>query len=311
MKKAFFLGITASFFFAFTFVLNRSMNLSGGSWIWSASLRFLFSLPIMALIVKKKYGLKSIHTNIKQKRVQWLLWSIIGFGLFYAPLTYAGVHGEAWLIAASWQITIVMGVLMAPLFGKKIPLKNLFAGAILLIGVFFLQYGNFGQLKNPAALWTLLPVIIAAAAYPLGNRKMMEITGDKLSTAERVYGMMLCSLPFWLALSFAGISSVGLPSILQTVQAFIVAVFSGITATLLFFKATDLVKDNQKQLALVESTQSGEVIFSLLGGILILREPLPDGWGWAGIFLIVFGMILNSILSADKNTAPIDHAVEK
>lgn len=30
MKKALFYGILASFFFAFTFILNRSMNLAGG-----------------------------------------------------------------------------------------------------------------------------------------------------------------------------------------------------------------------------------------------------------------------------------------
>ena len=32
MKKALFAGILASFFFAFTFILNRSMHLGGGSW---------------------------------------------------------------------------------------------------------------------------------------------------------------------------------------------------------------------------------------------------------------------------------------
>lgn len=58
MKKAFILGLLGAFFFAFTFILNRSMNLAGGSWIWSASLRFLFSLPIMAMIVKKSLVLK-------------------------------------------------------------------------------------------------------------------------------------------------------------------------------------------------------------------------------------------------------------
>ena len=38
MKKALFYGILASFFFAFTFILNRSMNLAGGYWLWSLSL---------------------------------------------------------------------------------------------------------------------------------------------------------------------------------------------------------------------------------------------------------------------------------
>ena len=60
-----------------------------------------------------------------------------------------------------------------------------------------------------------------------------------------------------------------------------VALFSGVIATILFFKATDLVKENLRQLAVIEATQSGEVLFTLLGGILI----------------VVAGMIGNSLVS--------------
>ncbi len=49
--KAIVIGILASFFFAFTFVLNRAMDLEGGSWIWSASLRYYFMVPMLLLIV--------------------------------------------------------------------------------------------------------------------------------------------------------------------------------------------------------------------------------------------------------------------
>ncbi|CUH96176.1 putative membrane protein [Propionispora sp. 2/2-37] len=298
MKKAFLLGIAGSFFFAFTFVLNRSMNLSGGSWIWSASLRFLFALPIMALIVKKRYGFQNVHKAIKKQYKEWLIWSTIGFGLFYAPLSYAGDHGEAWLIAASWQITIVTGILMTPLFGKRIPVKNLCASGIILMGVFLLQLCNLEDLKIHTILLTVLPILVAAISYPLGNRKMMEVCGNQLSTIERVYGMILSSIPFWLILSLWGVVKVGLPSLSQTLQSFCVALFSGSIATLLFFKATDYVKSNQRWIAVIESTQSGEVVFSLLGGILLLGDAFPDFWGVVGILLIIFGMILNSLLSS-------------
>ena len=53
MKKAFGLGILGSFFFAFTFILNRSMNLGGGYWLWSASLRYLFMLPMLWLLLRR------------------------------------------------------------------------------------------------------------------------------------------------------------------------------------------------------------------------------------------------------------------
>lgn len=297
-KKALILGILASFFFAFTFILNRSMHLSGGSWIWSASLRYLFTFPIIALITWRTHGFSHIHQVIAKNPRKWIIWSTVGFGFFYAPLSFAGDYGESWLIAASWQMTIVMGVLMAPLFKSRIPIKNLFASGVILSGVFLLQTHNITNLEVHTVSLTLLPILIAAIAYPLGNRKMMEVSKNEISTIERIYGMILCSLPFWFILSIFGVINVGAPSMAQTLQTFGSALFSGIIATLLFFKATDLVKSDQKQLAVIESTQSGEVLFTLLGGIVFLKDTPPDLLGIIGIFLIVFGMVLNSLLSS-------------
>jgi len=300
MKKALLLGIAGSFFFAFTFVLNRSMHMAGGSWIWSASLRYLFTFPILALITAKQHEFRHIHQIIKKDPAKWMIWSTVGFGFFYAPLSYAGDYGESWLIAASWQLTIVMGVLMSPLFHKRVPIKNLLASCLILAGVFLLQVHNLTRLDIRRSLMTLLPILIAAVSYPLGNRKMMEVSQCEVSTIERTYGMTLCSLPFWMILSIVGLMKAGVPSASQTLQVFFVAIFSGVVATLLFFKATDLVKSNQKQLAVVESTQSGEVLFTLLGGVAFLGDTTPDWIGGAGILLIVFGMVLNSLLSISR-----------
>ncbi|MCF0143536.1 MAG: multidrug resistance efflux transporter family protein, partial [Firmicutes bacterium] len=51
----------------------------------------------------------------------------------------------------------------------------------------------------------------------------------------------------------------------------------------------------QRSLALVEATQSGEVLFTLIGGILLLHDSLPTGVGLAGIAVIILGMIGNSL----------------
>ena len=77
-------------------------------------------------------------------------------------------------------------------------------------------------------------------------------------------------------------------------QSIIVAIFSGVIATILFFEATNMVKNNPKHLAIIEATQSGEVIFTLLGGILFLGDAMPAGTGFAGILVIITGMVLNS-----------------
>ena len=73
------------------------------------------------------------------------------------------------------------------------------------------------------------------------------------------------------------------------------ALFSGVIATWLFFYATDLVKHNARWLALIEATQSGEVVFTLLGGILLLGDAMPSAAGFAGIALILIGMTANSL----------------
>src|SRR5690625_6756992 len=76
------LGIFAAFFFAFTFVLNASMELGGGSWIWSASLRYFFMVPFLLVIVAYRGKLKLLLTEMKQKPREWFIWSLVGFGLF-------------------------------------------------------------------------------------------------------------------------------------------------------------------------------------------------------------------------------------
>ena len=303
MKKGLLLGLLASFFFAFTFLLNRSMHLSGGSWVWSASLRYLFTFPMFALLVWRTSGFSRVHSAIRQSPIRWLLWSTVGFGLFYAPISFAGDHGESWLIAASWQVTIVMGLLLSPLFQKKIAVKNLGAAAIILLGVFLLQLQNILSAQLTSIAQTLLPILVAAVAYPLGNRKMMALCSSELTTIERVYGMTLCSLPFWMLLALYGLFTRGLPSASQAIQSLGVAVLSGVIATLLFFRATDLVKHSQRQLAVVESTQSFEVLFTLLGGVLLLKDALPDVYGWVGVGLIVLGMVLSSLASVDRSRA--------
>lgn len=83
MKKALGYGILASFFFAFTFILNRSMNLGGGYWLWSACLRYLFMLPMLAVLVWREHAWSHIQTEILRKPKRWILWSTVGFGLFY------------------------------------------------------------------------------------------------------------------------------------------------------------------------------------------------------------------------------------
>lgn len=305
--KEIFIGILASMFFAVTFILNRSMELDGGSWMWSSSLRFMFMLPILFLIVAFRKNVGPVLKEIAKHPLPWLCWSFVGFVLFYGSITYAAAYGPGWLVAGTWQFTIVAGVLMGPFFytmvqtntgqikvRNPLEIRALSISLFILIGIVLIQIQNASALTAWDVIIGILPVVVAAFAYPLGNRKMMELCGGRLDTFQRVFGMTLMSMPFWFVIGLIGFVQVGPPAPSQILQTFIVAITSGVIATTLFFIATDRVRTHQGKLAAVEATQSTQVFFVMFGEILLLSTPLPSGLAILGLCIIVVGMILHS-----------------
>lgn len=310
-----FLGVFAAFFFAFTFVFNRTMELEGGSWIWSASLRYFLMIPFLVVIVFFRGNLRDLFQEMKKDTGQWILWSFVGFGLFYAPLCFAAAYGPGWLIASTWQITIISGSLLVPLFYEtietrngqirvkgKIPYRGLTMSLIIVVGVIVMQVEHASQISLKEMALCVIPIIIASFAYPLGNRKMMVICSDKVDAYQRVLGMTIASLPLWIILAIIGVLTEGLPSNGQVIQSGYVAVFSGVFATILFFAATDLVKGNMQKLAAVEATQSLEVLFAVAGEMILLSSPFPSFLSSIGMSLVIIGMILHSFISVKKKT---------
>ncbi|MGE5701618.1 MAG: multidrug resistance efflux transporter family protein [Clostridia bacterium] len=304
--KAIVLGIASSFFFAFTFVLNRAMDLSGGSWLWSASLRYFFMVPLLLVLVWYRGNLAALFAEMRQKPLAWLVWSFVGFGLFYAPLTFAATYSPAWLTAGTWQITIVAGSLLVPLFRdaagrkQKIPVRGLWMSGIILLGVAVMQLHEVDALSVWPMILGVLPVLIAAFAYPLGNRKMMEACGGRLDAFQRTLGMTLASMPVWIMLATIGLIDTGLPSGGQLFQSLLVALTAGVVATLLFFSATDLAKGDPHKLAAVEATQAGEVVFAVLLEMVFLSAKLPSAVAISGMILVIVGMVLHSMLGHRK-----------
>jgi drug/metabolite transporter (DMT)-like permease len=321
MLKPLALGILSSFFFAITFVLNRRMHAEGGHWIWTASLRYLFMFPILfaLLLPGKKYvcALREMKKDIGG----WLLWSTVGFGFFYAFLCAASTLAPSWMIASTWQITIVAGMLLSPLFRTNgggsangvgiangdlrnarhvIPVWQFLVSLVMLSGVFLVQYQKGSFTSGTVTFMPALLVAIAAFSYPLGNRKMMAVASDSMGTVERVFGMTLCSLPFLFILIAVALWLGHTPTVAQVGQSAIVALFSGVVATILFFKATELVRHDMRLLAVVESTQAGEVAFTVLLGLFLFDDPVPSPVAAAGIAIIILGMMLNAFKPARK-----------
>lgn len=295
------LGVIAALFFAFTFILNHAMEMDGGSWLWSASLRYFFMVPFLIIIVLMRRGFKPLQQEIKKAPAAWLGWSFVGFGLFYAPLTFAAAFGPGWLVSGTWQFTIVAGVLLAPLFlnakglRASIPRTSLLISLLILIGIVLIQIPHASATSISTLALGILPVLVAAFAYPLGNRKMMDVCDGRLDTFERVLGMTMMSMPLWIVLAVWAMVTVGLPSMSQVVNCLLVAVSSGVIATILFFIATDRVRHHQGRLAAVEATQSTEVLFVIFGEVLLLSIALPTPLALGGIFIIIIGMLLHSL----------------
>lgn len=303
------LSIFASFFFSITFVLNQLMSIGGGDWLWTASLRFLFMIPFFVIIVsfKKNSHFHSIIYEIKKNSKSWFLWSQVGFGLFYIPLCYASTLAPGWMIASTWQITIVAGSLIAPYIetgsnmkkNSRITRDESILFGIILLGIGIVEFQHLSFLNIKSMIFATLAVLTAAIAYPLGNRKIMIInhSSGKLNTDERILAMLFSSLPTWLVCSLIGLIRNGFPSTNQIYSSFFIALCSGVVATYLFFLATQFVHKNLRKLAAVEAIQSLEVIFSVLLGIILLKEPFPNLLTIVGLILIISGVVFKVLRS--------------
>ena len=126
---------------------------------------------------------------------------------------------------------------------------------------------------------------------------MMELVGGRLDTFQRVLGMAIGSLPITILLGIFGFSTTGIPTSSQMLQGFLLALCSGVIATMTFFFATDLAKDNLALLGAVEATQAGTMVFTVLGEIVFLNGSFPGGLSLLGMIIIMLGMVANSILN--------------
>ena len=293
------LSLLSALFFTTTYVLNRAAAVDGGHWAWTAALRYLFVLPLLLPLMRWQGGIAQVWRAIRAAPGAWLLWSGIGFVLFYMLLSYAAASGPSWLVAASFQVTVVAGMLCAPLLyddvRARIPRAGFAVGLLVIAGVLLMQLGHAHGALDTQAWVALLCVVASAFAYPLGNRGLLlhlEKHGIALNATQRVFGLTLASLPAWLALSAWAWTQAGLPSQSQLALSFGVAISAGVIATILFFQATGMVRDNATALGAAEAMQAAEVLFAMLLGVAFLSEAWPRGQALAGAALVVSGIVL-------------------
>jgi drug/metabolite transporter (DMT)-like permease len=296
------LALCSALFFTLTYVLNRSLVAGGGHWAWAVILRYLFTLPLLTLVLPWQGGLGGLPQELRRHPRQWLLWSSVGFVLFGVPLTWAASSGPSWLIAGSFQVTVLAGPLLAPLIyrdeRRRLAWRSLGLGVLIVAGVFTLQWGH-AQGRLQLGDWlAIAAVALAAFAYPLGNRGLllhlehtdMEPGRTRLNAVQRVFGMTLCSWPLWLLFGLLAWFTIGPPTPREMLLAGGVALSSGVIATVLFFRATDMVRREPAALAAVEAMQAAELLFASLLGVLFLGEAWPRGYAAFGALAIMLGI---------------------
>ncbi len=292
------LALASALFFTATYVLNRAMASAGGHWAWSASLRYLLTLPMLAIVLPWRGGFTPIWRALRAHPWIWLGWSGIGFTLFCVCLTWAAAFAPAWLVAGTFQLTVIAGMLLAPLLYRdaraRLPKRALALGAVIVLGIALMQGAHFHGHLDRDAWFALASVSVAAFLYPLGNRAILlhlEHTGETLNATQRVFGMTLASQPFWwLVAAYAG-HAAGAPAPMQVLLAAGVALFAGTIATILFFQATAMVQNDPAALGAVEAMQAAELLFSTVLGIAFLGEHMPRGITAAGALLVIAGIV--------------------
>ena len=293
------LALCAALFFTLTYVLNRSLVAGGGHWQWAVILRYLITLPLLALVLPMQGGLGQLPRELRRHPRAWLLWSSVGFFLFGVPLTWAASSGPSWLIAGSFQVTVLAGPLLAPFIyrdeRRRLAWRSVSIGVLIVGGVFALQWGHaHGRLQ--LGDWLAMgAVVLSAFAYPLGNRMLLlhlEHDEAHLTAVQRVFGMTLCSWPLWLLFAVIAWFTIGPPTWREALLAGGVALSSGTIATVLFFRATDRVRREPTALAAVEAMQAAELLFATLLGVLFLGEAWPQGYSAFGALAIVIGIAL-------------------
>jgi len=303
------LALCAALFFTMTYVLNRSLVTGGGHWAWAVILRYLFTLPLLLLALPWQGGLGELPSELRRYPRTWLLWSSVGFVLFGIPLTWAANSGPAWLVAGGFQTTVLVGPLMAPLIYRdhrgKPAWRSLAIGVLIVAGVFALQWGHASGRLRAGDWWALAAVVLAAFAYPLGNRMLLlHLEGSRtpLSALQRVFGMTLCSWPLWLLFAVFAWVTIGPPNPREMLLAGGVALSSGMIATVLFFHATAMVQREPFALAAVEAMQAAELLFAAVLGVALLGEPWPHGMAIVGALTIIVGIALFSWISGREGS---------
>jgi len=296
------IGLLAGLFFSSTFILNRAMSLEGGHWFWSASLRYGYMLLLLFIGLWCTQGLlylKKVGREFINHALFWTICGSIGFGGFYALICFAADFAPGWVVATTWQLTIIASLVVLMFFGRSFSPRIWMFSLIVFCGVSLVNISQMENVDFQTLAAGALAVLGAAFCYPIGNqlvweaqnghKKLPQVNRDLLRNAfTKVLLLTLGSLPFWGVLFI--LIRPAPPSGGQLISVALVALFSGFIATTLFLSARHQAC-NASELAAVDATQASEVIFALAGEVLFLGAALPNTTGVVGMLVTITGLL--------------------
>lgn len=297
----FLMGLLSALFFSAIFILNRSISLEGGHWFWSAFLRFAFTLLFLSsgfILFKGFEYFKRVLQEYIQNIKFWTLAGTLGFGIFYTLICYASYYSPAWVIATTFQFTIIASLFVLSFFGRKLSKNIWIVTFIIFVGVTMVNISHFNLEKIDTILLGFLPVLIASFLFPIGNQMVWEEKHKRINNQKdisliennfvKIFLLIIGSSPLWLVVYL--ISNPGVPSQGQCLTVALIAIFSGIIATSIFLYARSLC-DKPQKLVLVDATQSGDVFFALGAEMIFFNIAFPNIIGLTGIVLTILGLI--------------------
>ncbi len=299
-------GSVAALFFSLTFIFNRDMALENDHWFWSASLRYIYMFVILSILIAAIKGKLFLLNTVKIFFKHYIFWTIvggIGFGLFYLGICYAASFSAGWIVATTWQLTIVFSPFVLKLLGHKDINKNIILCMVLIfIGILFVNISEFGSFDK-IPYFAIFIIIISAIAYPFGNTASeMAVSGNHsliphITNKEinfifsRVLLMTLGSFPLlivtWLAIKPPS------PTTPQLLKVFVVTVIAGVIATSIYLYAREKLAKTGIQKAILDSTQALEVPFALILEVLFLNILFPSLISIIGLLIVIAGIFLS------------------
>jgi len=302
MKEIIIYGITAAFFFSSTFAINRWLN-EVGHWYWTATLRYIYVFIFLSLILVFCYRWNFYKETIKcfyTFRYFWFFAGGIGFGVFYLLLCFAASYSAGWVLATTWQITILMSPLVILLLGSKVPFRGISYLIIMFLGILLVNHEEFLSFSL-IDLKSVIPISIAAFCYPFGNTlckyasegKFGKFRIDKFSVAKNVFSqMIMMTLGAAPILIICGIFvSPPPPTINQLYYTAIIGLFTGVIATALLYIARQQSKNNPFALAAADGTQAGEPPLALFWEHALFNQVLPSITSISGLAFVIIGIL--------------------